>query len=745
MAALFLKLLNMSISSSWLVLAVLLLRLLLNKAPKWINGILWGIVGLRLIMPFSFESVLSLIPSTQTISKAPDAPRPHIESGVAAFDNQVNDYLHGHYFEGVTKPAGYFADITTILAVLWLIGVVVFLAYAIISYLRLSKKVGTAVLLYENIFQSERVGSPFVLGIVRPKIYLPFSVNEQNIFYVIAHEKAHISRKDHLWKPIGFLIFAIHWFNPLMWLGYILLCRDIELACDEKVIKEFDKSKRADYSQALLNSSINRRNISACPLAFGEVSVKKRIKTVIKYKKPAFWIVVAAIIISFAVAVCFLTDPPQRNTADIIEQKSDSTLDGISLSIVSAEFLGEEPSISVKLENNSGKEIIFGEEFHLYYVQGTERIDCNVNEDVLWALVGYNVTPGKAAKHTYSLNEQNIECTGEYRFSVPFNCEGKKYKAWVDFKIENIIEEEVSLVLCPERLVFIGGLSSYTQTASAAPDYVITKDMLLYIAGESYTKKIKGRFEKIKLNEENFDLRFASYPIWSYEETVEILKSNNKYAWQLITEDNDLFLLLKQKDGTYYIGEGELNPKAENAQNSDKSYIRWLYKIKNGDITIEKVPLNFPPEMAVSSENIATIAQVETYYWNYKNDKGEWEYTEKRNAADKPSINGMPYIDLLPLGSLDGEEQEVTIQLNAMYNQKLYKLSPDFVYVSCYSAKDWGKVNAKFERIEFYRKDSGIYFPLKNGDYVYEIQVNFEAYEQFGGGVEYCFYTLKAE
>lgn len=309
MAGIFLKIVNMSISSCWIVLAIILLRVILKKAPKWINCVLWGIAGLRLVMPFSFESIFSLIPSTETITKLPDSPRPHIESGVSIIDNPVNDYLQGNYFEGVTRPTGNFIDVTAILAIIWVIGIVALLIYTLVSFLRLKRKIGTAVLLRDNIYQSEAVISPFVLGIIKPKIYLLFSMKEQDINHVIAHEQAHIRRKDHLWKPLGFLILTFHWFNPLIWLSYILLCRDIELACDEKVVKKLNIEQRADYSEALLNCSVNRRMIAACPLAFGETGVKDRVKSVLNYKKPAFWIILIAVIVSITTAVCFLTDP----------------------------------------------------------------------------------------------------------------------------------------------------------------------------------------------------------------------------------------------------------------------------------------------------------------------------------------------------------------------------------------------------------------------------------------------------
>lgn len=309
MADVFLKVLNMSISASWIVLAVLVLRFLFKRAPKWLHCMLWGIVGLRLLLPFSIESVFSLIPSAETISKTPNSPRPHFESGISIVDNQVNDYLKGTYFEGVSKPTGNFVDITTTLSFIWLIGIFVLCIYTMFSYLQLKHKVATAVILRKNIYQSENVVSPFVLGIIKPKIYLPFHLSKQDITHVIAHEKAHIRRKDHWWKPLGFLLLTLHWFNPLMWLGYVLLCRDIELACDEKVIKELNTEQTADYAQALLTCSVNRRIIAACPLAFGELGVKNRVQSVLNYRKPSFWMILLAGGISIAALVCFLTNP----------------------------------------------------------------------------------------------------------------------------------------------------------------------------------------------------------------------------------------------------------------------------------------------------------------------------------------------------------------------------------------------------------------------------------------------------
>jgi len=319
MNAFFLTVLNMSISASWIVLAVLLLRVLLKKAPKWIIVLLWAIVAVRLICPFSIESVMSLIPSSETIN--PEilvGQAPVINPNIPVINGVENPVIGGTDTPVIGEPITPVPDTTpvnsvqtviTVFSYVWLGGIAGMLAYTVISYFRVKAKIGTAVRLRDHIFQSESVVSPFVLGLIKPKIYLPFGMDGQDMEYVIAHENAHICRKDHWWKPIGFLILTLHWFNPLLWLGYVLLCRDIELACDEKVVKELDFQQKADHSQALLNCSVNRRIIAACPLAFGEVGIKERVKSVLNYKKPAFWIIVVAIVASIVAAVCFLTDP----------------------------------------------------------------------------------------------------------------------------------------------------------------------------------------------------------------------------------------------------------------------------------------------------------------------------------------------------------------------------------------------------------------------------------------------------
>lgn len=311
----FLNIVNMSISASFIVLVVLLLRFILKKVPKWITVALWGIVAIRLVCPFFIESELSLIPETEWI-EPPQALVSPITPDTIVTDAVIGENVtveHPQEEPNITVKKSVAASST--ISLIWLAGILGLLIYTIISYARLNRKIGTAVLCNDNVYQSESVVSPFVLGIIKPKIYLPFNINEKDMEYVVAHEKAHIRRGDHLWKPLGFLLLTIHWFNPILWLGYILLCRDIELACDEKVIKELDHDARADYSEALLSCSVNRRMISACPLAFGEVGVKDRVKSVLNYKKPAFWIIIIAILACVSVAVCFLTDPIGTDTS----------------------------------------------------------------------------------------------------------------------------------------------------------------------------------------------------------------------------------------------------------------------------------------------------------------------------------------------------------------------------------------------------------------------------------------------
>lgn len=320
MEAVFLKILNMSITASYLVLAVILARLLLKKAPKFITVILWGLVAVRLVCPLSLNSIFSLVPSAETVPQdIVYAQTPQIHSGISFVNSTVNDIVMPQFYPNAADSANPLQIISFIASVVWVVGIVLMLLYIVFSYSKIYFKVCEAVKVEGNIYECDRVESPFILGVIRPKIYLPSDMNGSDREYVIAHEKAHIKRRDHLWKPLGFLLLTVYWFNPILWVAYILLCRDIELACDEKVIKQLGEDNKKSYSNALINCSAPRKMITACPVAFGETGVKGRIKSVLNYKKPAFWVIIVAVVLSVAVAVFFMTDP----ATEIIDLKDE--------------------------------------------------------------------------------------------------------------------------------------------------------------------------------------------------------------------------------------------------------------------------------------------------------------------------------------------------------------------------------------------------------------------------------------
>ena len=316
MTDIFLGFLNRSLAAGILILAVVLVRLVFKKAPRWLLCALWALAAVRLVCPVSIESVLSLIPSAEPVQ--PEiivSAQPAITSGIPAVDAIVNPPLAAAFTPSPAQSANPLQIWTFVAACVWLAGIAALLLYAAVSALRLRLRVRTAVRLEGKVYQSEFVSSPFILGVIRPRIYLPFGLEAGAQAMVLAHERAHLRRGDQLWKPLGYLILAAYWFNPLCWLAYILFCRDVEAACDEKVVRELGEGCKAAYSRALLACSAPKKLITACPLAFGETGVKSRIKSVLNYKKPAFWLVLAAVLVSAAVAVCFLTDPKREDPA----------------------------------------------------------------------------------------------------------------------------------------------------------------------------------------------------------------------------------------------------------------------------------------------------------------------------------------------------------------------------------------------------------------------------------------------
>lgn len=311
MEGVFIKLLNLSIQASILIVVVLLLRFILNKSPKWMKCLLWALVAIRLVCPFSIESIFSLAPDAEVVSMDNYVGMPNIQSEAAGADRSVNEYAEIHDNEAVTAEKKN-TNPFHILSIIWSVGIVILAVYALGSYLKIWRRVKLSIRTTENIYICDRIESPFIFGIIKPRIYLPSGISEEQKESVIAHEQAHIKRLDHFWKPFGFCLLTVYWFNPLCWLAYILLCRDIELACDEKVIKNMDVTQKKIYSQVLLSFSESEKHILACPLAFGEVGVKERIRSILNYKKPAFWIIAVAIVSMIVTSVLFLTSPANK-------------------------------------------------------------------------------------------------------------------------------------------------------------------------------------------------------------------------------------------------------------------------------------------------------------------------------------------------------------------------------------------------------------------------------------------------
>ena len=332
MNTVFLSFLNRAVAAGWLVLAVLVLRLLLRRAPKRLTCALWALVAVRLVLPFSIPSPLSLVPSAQTVvPESIYAARPVIETGIPAVNSTIENQLQSVYYEGVTVPAGTAAHAADLLAVLWIAGGAVLMLYCLGTWLHLRFRLRTAVRLRDDLWQSEWVDSPFVLGLFRPRIYLPFRLSADDLAAVEAHERAHIARGDHVWKVLAFLLLALYWFHPLLWVSYFLFCRDLEYACDQRVIRSLDEPGRQRYSAALLRCAAPRRAPAPCPVAFGEAGVSGRIKTVLNYRRPAFWLVLLAALALIVTAVCFLTDPPAKTGRQWLRSATASRLEGAEI------------------------------------------------------------------------------------------------------------------------------------------------------------------------------------------------------------------------------------------------------------------------------------------------------------------------------------------------------------------------------------------------------------------------------
>lgn len=700
----FLKLVNLSISASWLILAVLVLRVVLKKAPKWVMPLLWGVVALRLVCLFSIESALSLIPSAETIpSEIVTETREPVLYEQATLDIVTNPTLPSaaEVPVGVSRQQAQ-VDFN-IYSVLWLAGMTALLVHALVSAGKLKRKLATAILLRDNIYESEFVDSPFVFGVVKPNIYLPMHMDEGTAAYVIAHEHAHLARRDHWWKVLGYLVLALHWFNPLVWVAYILFCRDIELACDEKVVRGLDGAARADYSQALLSCAAPKRAVAACPLAFGEGNIKTRVKSALHYKKPAFWVAAAAVLAVVIVAVCFLTNPRSERGSLVWAQKLNAA-DVASIELyVPAEGEArqykkldtEEMAQAVELINSSrgtyiekpetvyaGLPVWFlltmddgtvhavGSVVGHYLIIDGDTFDADVENQAEWenyVLKGDSASPiDMADRLSYALYGMT---TGVYTLG------------------EAVFEDSVWETSYEET--FANTKSTPELWLSSALGTDMTG--ILYgtvTAARGYSYRF-SEWEEIDLTVSNFDwlFRSASGEDWNGTSAAK-LRRENAHAWRgtkTADDDNatatipeiarqdelaamDQWLLLQQKDGSLYLVMGY---RSGGLPYSGAHPYRWIVRLNGGATELTRADLNGDGiEEVISYTGTSTQ---EPYRLRVSNQSGEELWSAELGLAHVGWSSYFLYRDSVKTALL---RYEPTIyQGEASYSYELFMLS----------------------------------------------------------------------
>lgn len=700
----FLKLVNLSISASWLILAVLVLRVVLKKAPKWVMPLLWGVVALRLVCLFSIESALSLIPSAETIpSEIVTETREPVLYEQATLDIVTNPTLPSaaEVPVGVSRQQAQ-VDFN-IYSVLWLAGMAALLVHALVSAGKLKRKLATAILLRDNIYESEFVDSPFVFGVVKPNIYLPMHMDEGTAAYVIAHERAHLARRDHWWKVLGYLVLALHWFNPLVWVAYILFCRDIELACDEKVVKGLDGAARADYSQALLSCAAPKRAVAACPLAFGEGNIKTRVKSELHYKKPAFWVAAAAVLAVVIVAVCFLTNPRSERGSLVWAQKLNAA-DVASIELyVPAEGEArqykkldtEEMAQAVELINSSrgtyiekpetvyaGLPVWFlltmddgtvhavGSVVGHYLIIDGDTFDADVENQAEWenyVLKGDSASPiDMADRLSYALYGMT---TGMYTLG------------------EAVFEDSVWETSYEET--FANTKSTPELWLSSALGTDMTG--ILYgtvTAARGYSYRF-SEWEEIDLTVSNFDwlFRSASGEDWNGTSAAK-LRRENAHAWRgtkTADDDNatatipeiarqdelaamDQWLLLQQKDGSLYFVMGY---RSGGLPYSGAHPYRWIVRLNGGATELTRADLNGDGiEEVISYTGTSTQ---EPYRLRVSNQSGEELWSAELGLAHAGWSSYFLYRDSVKTALLCYEP--TIYQGEASYSYELFMLS----------------------------------------------------------------------
>lgn len=700
----FLKLVNLSISASWLILAVLVLRVVLKKAPKWVMPLLWGVVALRLVCLFSIESALSLIPSAETIpSEIVTETREPVLYEQATLDIVTNPTLPSaaEVPVGVSRQQAQ-VDFN-IYSVLWLAGMAALLVHALVSAGKLKRKLATAILLRDNIYESEFVDSPFVFGVVKPNIYLPMHMDEGTAAYVIAHEHAHLARRDHWWKVLGYLVLALHWFNPLVWVAYILFCRDIELACDEKVVKGLDGAARADYSQALLSCAAPKRAVAACPLAFGEGNIKTRVKSALHYKKPAFWVAAAAVLAVVIVAVCFLTNPKSERGSLVWAQKLNAT-DVASIELyVPAEGKArqykkldtEEMAQAVELINSNrgtyiekpetvygGLPVWFlltmddgtvhavGSVVGHYLIIDGDTFDADVENQAEWenyVLKGDSASPiDMADRLSYALYGMT---TGVYTLG------------------EAVFEDSVWETSYEET--FANTKSTPELWLSSALGTDMTG--ILYgtvTAARGYSYRV-SEWEEIDLTVSNFDWLFRSGSGEDWDGTSAAkLRRENAHAWrgtrtgedvnatvpmaEIRRQDEltamDQWLLLQQKDGSLYLVMGY---RSGGLPYSGAHPYRWIVRLNGGATELTRADLNGDGiEEVISYTGTSTQ---EPYRLRVSNQSGEELWSAELGLAHVGWSSYFLYRDSVKTALLRYEP--TMYQGEASYSYELFMLS----------------------------------------------------------------------
>ena len=700
----FLKLVNLSISASWLILAVLVLRVVLKKAPKWVMPLLWGVVALRLVCLFSIESALSLIPSAETIPREiVTETREPVLYEQATLDIVTNPTLPSaaEVPVGVSRQQAQ-VDFN-IYSILWLAGMSALLVHALVSAGKLKRKLATAILLRDNIYESEFVDSPFVFGVVKPNIYLPMHMDEGTAAYVIAHEHAHLARRDHWWKVLGYLVLALHWFNPLVWVAYILFCRDIELACDEKVVRGLDGAARADYSQALLSCAAPKRAVAACPLAFGEGNIKTRVKSALHYKKPAFWVAAAAVLAVVIVAVCFLTNPRSERGSLVWAQKLNAAdVASIELYVPAEEEARqykkldtEEMAQAVELINSSrgtyiekpetvyaGLPVWFlltmddgtvhavGSVVGHYLIIDGDTFDADVENQAEWenyVLKGDSASPiDMADRLSYALYGMT---TGVYTLG------------------EAVFEDSVWETSYEET--FANTKSTPELWLSSALGTDMTG--ILYgtvTAARGYSYRF-SEWEEIDLTVSNFDwlFRSASGEDWNGTSAAK-LRRENAHAWrgtrtgedvnaavpmaEIRRQDEltamDQWLLLQQKDGSLYLVMGY---RSGGLPYSGAHPYRWIVRLNGGATELTRADLNGDGiEEVISYTGTSTQ---EPYRLRVSNQSGEELWSAELGLAHAGWSSYFLYRDSVKTALLCYEP--TMYQGEASYSYELFMLS----------------------------------------------------------------------